>query len=127
MKILVRTLCAAVVAAPLGFAASPSFAQLNVDPDLGTSCSRNDMEPCGSRGFFPFKDRHVYRDHRPGDYYWHDRRDDHDRYWRKRRHHYDVRDAHEEWCYGTYRSYRAWDNTFKPYDGPRQQCRSPYG
>jgi hypothetical protein len=35
--------------------------------------------------------------------------------------------AHVRWCYGRYRSYRAWDNTFQPYHGPRQQCISPYG
>jgi hypothetical protein len=35
--------------------------------------------------------------------------------------------AHVRWCYNRYRSYRAWDNTFQPYNGPRQQCISPYG
>lgn len=34
--------------------------------------------------------------------------------------------AHTSWCYNRYRSYRAWDNTFQPYNGPRQQCWSPY-
>jgi hypothetical protein len=34
--------------------------------------------------------------------------------------------AHVEWCYDRYRSYRAWDNTFQPYNGPRRQCYSPY-
>lgn len=34
--------------------------------------------------------------------------------------------AHVEWCYSRYRSYRAWDNTFQPYNGPRRQCYSPY-
>lgn len=34
--------------------------------------------------------------------------------------------AHVQWCYNRYRSYRAWDNTFQPYNGPRQQCWSPY-
>ena len=34
--------------------------------------------------------------------------------------------AHVQWCYDRYRSYRAWDNTFQPYHGPRQQCYSPY-
>jgi hypothetical protein len=34
--------------------------------------------------------------------------------------------AHVRWCYDRYRSYRAWDNTFQPYHGPRRQCRSPY-
>jgi len=35
--------------------------------------------------------------------------------------------AHVQWCYDRYRSYRAYDNTFQPYNGPRQQCYSPYG
>ncbi|GAA4116398.1 BA14K family protein [Aminobacter aganoensis] len=34
--------------------------------------------------------------------------------------------VHVRWCYNRYRSYRAWDNTFQPYNGPRQQCWSPY-
>jgi hypothetical protein len=34
--------------------------------------------------------------------------------------------AHVQWCYDRYRSYRASDNTFQPYNGPRKQCRSPY-
>ncbi|MCG6115353.1 MAG: BA14K family protein [Mesorhizobium sp.] len=34
--------------------------------------------------------------------------------------------AHVEWCMGRYRSYRSSDNTFQPYSGPRQSCRSPY-
>lgn len=35
--------------------------------------------------------------------------------------------AHVRWCYNRYRSYREWDNTFQPYNGPRRQCYSPYG
>lgn len=35
-------------------------------------------------------------------------------------------DAHVQWCYNRYRSYRASDNTYQPYNGPRRQCRSPY-
>lgn len=34
--------------------------------------------------------------------------------------------AHVSWCYNRYRSYREYDNTFQPYNGPRQQCYSPY-
>jgi hypothetical protein len=34
--------------------------------------------------------------------------------------------AHVRWCYSRYRSYRAWDNTWQPYHGPRRQCWSPY-
>lgn len=33
---------------------------------------------------------------------------------------------HVNWCYGHYKSYRAYDNTFQPYHGPRRQCDSPY-
>jgi hypothetical protein len=42
------------------------------------------------------------------------------------RRHYRAGSAHVRWCYNRYRSYRAWDNTFQPYHGPRRQCRSPY-
>lgn len=34
--------------------------------------------------------------------------------------------AHIDWCYSRYRSYRAYDNTFQPYNGLRRQCYSPY-
>jgi hypothetical protein len=34
--------------------------------------------------------------------------------------------GHVEWCYDRYRSYRAYDNTFQPYNGPRRECISPY-
>ena len=34
--------------------------------------------------------------------------------------------AHVQWCYDRYRSYRAYDNTFQPYNGLRRQCYSPY-
>ncbi len=34
--------------------------------------------------------------------------------------------AHVQWCYDRYGRYRASDNTFQPYNGPRQQCYSPY-
>ncbi|MBS7540141.1 BA14K family protein [Ancylobacter lacus] len=34
--------------------------------------------------------------------------------------------GHVAWCQSQYRSYRASDNTFQPYNGPRQQCVSPY-
>jgi hypothetical protein len=34
--------------------------------------------------------------------------------------------AHEEWCFNRYRSFRAYDNTYQPYQGGRRYCRSPY-
>jgi hypothetical protein len=33
---------------------------------------------------------------------------------------------HYEYCAGRYRSYDSYSNTFQPYNGPRQQCYSPY-
>ncbi|MGO4355456.1 BA14K family protein [Rhizobium sp. RAF36] len=33
--------------------------------------------------------------------------------------------SHTRWCADRYRSYRASDNTFQPYNGPRQQCVGP--
>lgn len=39
---------------------------------------------------------------------------------------YGVSSSHVSWCANRYRSYRAYDNTFQPYNGPRQQCYSPY-
>jgi len=38
-----------------------------------------------------------------------------------------IGNAHVTWCYERYRSYRAYDNTYQPYHGPRRQCISPYG
>jgi hypothetical protein len=35
-------------------------------------------------------------------------------------------DAHVQWCYDRWRSYRAYDNTYQPYYGSRRQCISPY-
>jgi len=50
------------------------------------------------------------------------------RYYEPPRRHYRAGgNAHVRYCYNRYRSYRAWDNTFQPYNGPRRQCRSPYG
>lgn len=34
--------------------------------------------------------------------------------------------SHLRWCEDRYRSFRASDNSFQPYEGPRQQCLSPY-
>ncbi|PDT45807.1 BA14K family protein [Sinorhizobium fredii] len=33
---------------------------------------------------------------------------------------------HSDWCTDRYRSYRTYDNTFQPYEGPRRQCYSPF-
>jgi hypothetical protein len=34
--------------------------------------------------------------------------------------------SHVSWCASQYQSYRAWDNTYQPYNGPRRLCNSPY-
>lgn len=39
----------------------------------------------------------------------------------------DGADAHVQWCYDRWRSYRAWDNSYQPNNGPRRRCVSPYG
>jgi len=33
--------------------------------------------------------------------------------------------SHVSWCYARYRTYRAFDNTFQPYYGPRRECVGP--
>lgn len=34
--------------------------------------------------------------------------------------------SHHEWCANRWKSYRASDNTYQPYNGPRRECVSPY-
>ncbi|MBL4917642.1 BA14K family protein [Szabonella alba] len=34
---------------------------------------------------------------------------------------------HVNWCHDRWRSYRASDNSYQPYNGPRRVCSSPYG
>lgn len=34
--------------------------------------------------------------------------------------------SHVEWCQNRYRSYRAYDNSYQPNNGPRRACNSPY-
>lgn len=34
--------------------------------------------------------------------------------------------AHVQWCYDRWRSYRASDNTYQPFNGGRQYCVSPH-
>ena len=42
------------------------------------------------------------------------------------RHRASLPQAHYNYCFAKYRSYRVYDNTFQPYHGPRKQCLSPY-
>lgn len=48
------------------------------------------------------------------------------RYYAPRRVYRGGGSAHVRWCHNRYRSYRSWDNTYQPYNGPRRQCWSPY-
>ncbi|MBP2237114.1 hypothetical protein J2Z31_003628 [Sinorhizobium kostiense] len=45
---------------------------------------------------------------------------------RPRRRIVDSAKAHLLWCRERYISYRAYDNTFQPFEGPRRPCNSPY-
>jgi hypothetical protein len=128
MKKITLALCAALMAAPLGFAA-PAMAQ-------GFSFS---VGPDGPRvGFYSrgpnawYNGHRGYRDRRSGWRYYRGywfppdafvvtRSIDRDRYHRRAN-----SNAHVEWCYDRYKSYRASDNTYQPYNGGRRQCYSPY-
>jgi len=62
--------------------------------------------------------RYYYRDYYRGPVY----RD----YYDRPAYRAPVASSHVRWCHSRYRSYRAWDNTWQPYHGPRRQCWSPY-
>jgi len=53
-----------------------------------------------------------------------DRRRYNDRYYEPPRRSYGGR--HVSWCYNKWRSYRDYDNSYQPWEGPRRLCRSPY-
>lgn len=48
------------------------------------------------------------------------------RYYDGGQRYYRTGGSHADWCYARYRSYRAYDNTFQPYNGRRRQCISSY-
>lgn len=74
----------------------------------------------GPRRYYP--SRYYYR---PAPRYYYQRPAK--RYYRKApRYRVSASQAHTNYCFAKYRSYRAYDNTFQPYHGPRKQCRSPY-
>ncbi|WP_425607325.1 BA14K family protein [Roseibium sediminicola] len=33
---------------------------------------------------------------------------------------------HVSWCHNRFKSFKTYDNTYQPYNGPRAQCWSPY-
>lgn len=73
-------------------------------------------------------ERHEYRErYQPRQHYRvHDRVYRLERGHRPRPAYRSAATVHEQWCYSQYRSYRAWDNTYQPYNGQRRECISPY-
>jgi hypothetical protein len=135
MKRTVIALCAAALAAPLSFAAAPAMAQ-GFSFEIGPGGPRVGFYTEGPYAYY--RGHRGFRDRRAGWRY-------HRGYWFPpaafidpgytgsiyrdrdyRRSYRGLSRAHVEWCYDRYRSYRASDNTFQPYNGPRRQCYSPY-
>lgn len=100
------------------------------DHDRGRGDRREWRERRGDRDWRDRRDRRHY--HRPppprgGVYFnWGPRYAPPPRYYEPPRQAYRLPASHVRWCQNRYRSYRAWDNSFQPYNGPRQMCRSPY-
>ena len=149
MKAFFRMLCAAAIGAPIALAASAAGAQQSGNPSEWSGIAesaqdikrRQDIQQWHENDFW-LNGHRGYRHHRPGyrkhrgfwfppsafsvELYIDDRDWDRPRRYERR---YDRRGnsrAHVEWCYDTYRSYRASDNTFQPFNGPRRPCYSPY-
>lgn len=125
MKRTLMTLCAAALAAPLAFASAPAVAQ-GFSLEFGPGGPRVGFYTDGPYGYYNgyrgYRDRHRgYRYYRG---YWFPRHafPSYERTYSVRR----AGSAHIEWCYDRYRSYRASDNSWQPYDGPRRECNSPY-
>jgi hypothetical protein len=141
MKKFLTTLCAVAIAAPLGFTAAPAFAQSGpfFGADLIQVQSRRDRNNRFERRgkYHYYNGRRGYRNHRPGYRQYNG-------FWfppaafalgaiisgainnTAPRYRSGYSRSHVEWCYDRYRSYRASDNTFQPYNGGRRQCYSPY-
>lgn len=153
MKKTLITLCATAIAAPLAFTSAPALSQ-EFSIQFGTGSQRDRFDDNwtwrereramlrrearrearsayynGYRGYRDRRAGYVYRDG-----WWFPAAafalgaivggaaaNDGPRYAPRAR-----GSAHVDWCYDRYRSYRASDNTFQPYNGPRQQCYSPY-
>jgi hypothetical protein len=135
MKRSLMAICAVAIAAPLAFAATPAPAQ-GFSLELGPDGPRLGLYTEGPRVYY--NGYRGYRERRPGyrnrGGYWFPHEAFVDRrhtgsvydYDRRREYRRNYGRAHVEWCYDRYRSYRASDNTFQPYSGPREQCYSPY-
>lgn len=151
MRKFISTLCATVLAASVGMmGVSPAnAAPVNVPQMQPLDVSNvvqvdNDWKKMrrhhpGKSGFYKHDNRGWYNGHpgyrykRPGYRY-------HDGWWFPagafiagaiiggaiNDNVYQGGSAHVQWCYSRYRSYRSWDNSWQPYNGPRRQCISPY-
>lgn len=121
-------LCAALMAAPLGIAAAPAMAQgfsFSVGPDgprAGFYTAGPNAWYNGHRGYRHRRDgwRHYRGWWFPPDAFGPPR------YHRPPPPRYAHSSAHIRWCSQRWKTYRAWDNTYQPYNGPRRQCVSPY-
>ncbi|QPC86996.1 BA14K family protein [Mesorhizobium sp. NBSH29] len=146
MRKFVTALCAAAVTLTgVATATAPAFAMPMAKPALETATTdvqqvqhRRGYYRHGGRGYY--NGHRGYRNHRRG---WRQ----HNGWWfppaafvagaiiggaiaqptyRQAPAYRPAGNAHVQWCYNKYRSYRASDNTYQPYNGPRQQCYSPY-
>lgn len=135
MKRTIIALCAAALAAPLSLASAPAIAQ-GFSIEIGPGGPRVGFYTEGPYAYY--QGYRGYRDRRPNHRYYRGYWFPHRAFIERERYrpHYRERvrpsyggsaRAHVEWCYDRYRSYRASDNTYQPYNGPRRQCRSPYG
>ena len=149
MRKTLAALCAAAIAAPLAVSAAPAFAQDgSFSIQFGSQRDRNNdgwrhRDRREARDQWRYHNGYRgYRDRRAGyvqrDGWWFPPAafalgaivggaiaSDNDRQ-RPRYRQRGLSASHVDWCYDRYRSYRASDNTFQPYNGPRQQCYSPY-
>lgn len=142
----------ATLALGLGFAApTGTTAAASAPAAARAAVSADAQQPVAEQAQYRERGRHFRRDRDWRGRDWRHNRRHWDRDWRYERRHYRPRSGiyfhfgtpgpryappprrayglprgHVNWCHARYRSYRAWDNTFQPYHGPRRQCVSPY-
>jgi hypothetical protein len=133
-----KWLSGALAALVLAASAVPSQAFTPLPPRVAAESAVTDVQYAPRRGYYRYGDFYYYNGHRgyryqrPGYRYY--------RGWwyppaafgivieRRPAYRPPVRygSRHVQWCYDRYRSYRAYDNSYQPYNGPRRQCYSPY-
>ena len=125
MKAILATMTAAALALSLGLSAVAPASAATLSFGFGNTQSHERFEQHGDYAFF--NNHRGTRHQRPGYRYYQG-------YWFPPAAFFGLflgtilphRSTHVQWCYDHYRSYRASDNTFQPYHGPRQQCVSPF-